>query len=106
MYIALAIYIFFPFQKIKEPFLEAVKITLGDRYTDYMANVYTKTIDFILNALSNGYLDNNQCYELQSTKSPIKSETDQANGVPSDQIVPIIESDQTVPTIEITTQAE
>ena len=89
-------------QKIKEPFLEAVKITLGDRYTDYMANVYTKTIDFILSALSHGYLDKNQCYELQSTKSPVtsalqtshpgeKTESDQANGIPSDQSVPKIE---------------
>ncbi|XP_022329560.2 neuroglobin-like [Crassostrea virginica] len=90
------------FGKIKEPFLEAVKITLGDRYTDYMANVYTKTIDFILSALSHGYLDKNQCYELQSTKSPVtsalqtshpgeKTESDQANGIPSDQSVPKIE---------------
>lgn len=79
-----------------------MKITLGDRYTDYMANVYTKTIDFILSALSHGYLDKNQCYELQSTKSPVtsalqtshpgeKTESDQANGIPSDQSVPKIE---------------
>lgn len=88
------------FGKIKEPFLEAVKITLGDRYTDYMANVYTKTIDFILSALSHGYLDKNQCYELQSTKSPGKNEQpDQVNGVPS--------SDQSgVPKIENSTKPE
>ncbi|XP_062621642.1 uncharacterized protein LOC134283210, partial [Saccostrea cucullata] len=79
------------FAKIKEPFLEAVKITLGDRYTDYMANVYTKTIDFILVTLRSGYLDKNQCYELQSSKSPTKTEADQANGVSSDQSLPKIE---------------
>lgn len=70
------------FGKIKEPFLEAVKITLGDRYTDYMANVYTKTIDFILSALSHGYLDKNQCYELQSTKSPVTSSDQQSTKSP------------------------
>lgn len=44
-------------QKIKIPFLEAVKITLGDRYTDYMATVYTITIDFVLDSLVEGYTD-------------------------------------------------
>ncbi|XP_052105313.1 cytoglobin-1-like [Mytilus californianus] len=45
------------FKKIKQPFLEAVKITLGDRYTDYMATVYTITIDFVLDSLVEGYTD-------------------------------------------------
>ncbi|XP_063429075.1 cytoglobin-1-like isoform X2 [Mytilus trossulus] len=45
------------FKKIKIPFLEAVKITLGDRYTDYMATVYTITIDFVLDSLVEGYTD-------------------------------------------------
>lgn len=47
----------FSFQKIREPFLEAVKITLGDRYTEYMANVYSVTIDFILESLTEGYVE-------------------------------------------------
>ena len=34
-----------------------MKITLGDRYTDYMANVYTVTIDFILDSLMEGYVE-------------------------------------------------
>ncbi|OWF35175.1 neuroglobin-like [Mizuhopecten yessoensis] len=51
------------FRKIREPFIEAVKITLGDRYTDYMANVYEITIDFILKALEDGFLDNNNPVE-------------------------------------------
>lgn len=45
------------FLKIRQPFLDAVKITLGDRYTDYMENVYTLTINFILQGLMDGYMD-------------------------------------------------
>lgn len=100
------------FGKIKEPFLEAVKITLGDRYTDYMANVYTKTIDFILSALSHGYLDKNQCYELQSAKSPVRSSDQQSTKSPGkyeqpDQVNGVPSSDQSgVPKIENSTKPE
>ncbi|XP_069118262.1 neuroglobin-like isoform X1 [Argopecten irradians] len=51
------------FWKIREPFIEAVKITLGDRYTEYMSNVYEITIDFILKSLEDGFLDNNNPVE-------------------------------------------
>lgn len=51
-------------QKVRQPFLEAVKITLGDRYTPYMENVYTLTIDFILDSLVEGY--------IEDTSLPIK----------------------------------
>lgn len=108
----LPIFSSFSLQKIKEPFLEAVKITLGDRYTDYMANVYTKTIDFILSALSHGYLDKNQCYELQSTKSPVTSSDQQSTKSPGkneqpDQVNGVPSSDQSgVPKIENSTKPE
>ncbi|KAJ8308126.1 hypothetical protein KUTeg_013000, partial [Tegillarca granosa] len=42
-------------EKIRKPFLEAVQLTLGDRYTDYMSNVYGITIDFILKGVVDGY---------------------------------------------------
>lgn len=48
---------YFLLQKVRQPFLEAVKITLGDRYTPYMENVYTLTIDFILDGLVEGYME-------------------------------------------------
>ncbi|CAL1526185.1 unnamed protein product [Lymnaea stagnalis] len=42
------------FLAIKEPFLEAVRVTLGDRYTDNMQNIYTIAITFILQTLKEG----------------------------------------------------
>ncbi|XP_059148296.1 neuroglobin-like isoform X2 [Physella acuta] len=42
------------FLAIKEPFLEAVRVTLGDRYTDNMQNIYTIAITFILQTLKDG----------------------------------------------------
>jgi len=53
-------------QKVREPFLEAVKLTLGDRYTEYMANVYALTIDFILKGLRDGYQDNNHPIDVRT----------------------------------------
>lgn len=43
------------FWKIEKPFLEAVEETLGDRYTENMASIYTITIKFILETLIQGY---------------------------------------------------
>ena len=45
------------FQKIREPFLEAVKITLGDRYTENMESIYKVAITFILQTMSEGMAD-------------------------------------------------
>ncbi|XP_076464511.1 neuroglobin-like isoform X1 [Babylonia areolata] len=42
------------FWNIREPFLEAVKITLGDRYTDNMEGIYKVAISFILQTMSDG----------------------------------------------------
>ncbi|WAR18430.1 NGB-like protein [Mya arenaria] len=43
------------FWKIEEPFLVAVKETLGDRYTANMEHIYRKTIKFILETLIEGF---------------------------------------------------
>ena len=43
------------FQKIEEPFLMAVKETLGDRYSANMEHIYRKTIKFILETLMEGF---------------------------------------------------
>lgn len=43
------------FWRIKGPFLEAMSITLGDRYTPYMQTVYELTITFIIQNLLVGY---------------------------------------------------
>ena len=45
------------FQKIREPFLEAVKITLGDRYTENMESIYKIAITFILQTMAEGMQD-------------------------------------------------
>ena len=44
-----------PFQKIESPFLEAVKMTLGDRYTDNMDQIYKLTIKFVIETVVKGY---------------------------------------------------
>ncbi|KAG8337488.1 hypothetical protein J6590_022522 [Homalodisca vitripennis] len=41
--------------KIEKPFLEAVKMTLGDRYTDNVENIYKITIKLIIETLEKGY---------------------------------------------------
>ncbi|PZC84578.1 neuroglobin [Helicoverpa armigera] len=43
------------FWKIEQPFLQAAKTTLGDRYTPNIENIYKKTIKFILENLVKGY---------------------------------------------------
>ena len=43
------------FQKIKNPFLEAVKATLGDAYTNNMDNIYRLTIDFVISTVIEGF---------------------------------------------------
>ncbi|CAG5135834.1 unnamed protein product [Candidula unifasciata] len=42
------------FYKMREPFLEAVKVTLGDRYTENIQSVYIVAISFILNTMVEG----------------------------------------------------
>nr|XP_024214574.1 neuroglobin-like [Halyomorpha halys] len=43
------------FWKIEKPFLEAVEMTLGDRYTENVENIYKVTIKLIIDTLVNGY---------------------------------------------------
>lgn len=43
------------FWRIEKPFLEAVKTTLGDRYTENVENIYNITIKFIIETLITGY---------------------------------------------------
>jgi hypothetical protein len=38
-------------QDFQQPFLDAVKITLGDRYTDNMDGIYKITIRYFLDTL-------------------------------------------------------
>ncbi|KAK3592241.1 hypothetical protein CHS0354_003756 [Potamilus streckersoni] len=50
------------FWKIEDPFLLAVKDTLGDRYTANMEHIYKKTIKFILQTLIEGFgVVNKEC---------------------------------------------
>ncbi|PSN56257.1 hypothetical protein C0J52_00384 [Blattella germanica] len=46
------------FWKIEKPFLEAVKMTLEDRYTENVENIYKVTIKFIIETLVRGYEEN------------------------------------------------
>ncbi|XP_026332043.1 uncharacterized protein LOC113239323 [Hyposmocoma kahamanoa] len=55
------------FWKIEQPFLEAAKTTLGDRYTDNIENIYILTIRFILENLVIGY--------EESSQKPVKTQT-------------------------------
>ncbi|XP_046381362.2 neuroglobin-like [Haliotis rufescens] len=45
------------FWTMRSPFLEAVKITLGDRYTENMETIYKIAITFILQALTDGFTE-------------------------------------------------
>ncbi|XP_065344783.1 neuroglobin-like [Cloeon dipterum] len=43
------------FERIERPFLDAVKTTLGDRYTDNVDVIYQTTIKFIISTLLEGF---------------------------------------------------
>ena len=51
------LYEVYMFQNIREPFIDAVKITLGDRYTANIDTIYRIAVDFILHTMSDGLLD-------------------------------------------------
>lgn len=55
------------FWRIEKPFLSAVQETLGDRYTDNMANIYELTIKYILETVAQGY------EEATESQQPAKS---------------------------------
>ncbi|KAF4526224.1 hypothetical protein B566_EDAN001909 [Ephemera danica] len=41
--------------RIEKPFLDAVRTTLGDRYTDNVDVIYQATIKFIIDSLQAGF---------------------------------------------------
>ncbi|CAK9301320.1 unnamed protein product [Gordionus sp. m RMFG-2023] len=43
------------FEKLREPFLSAIRETLQDRYTDNIQNIYTKAFNFIVQTMKEGY---------------------------------------------------
>ncbi|CAL4075712.1 unnamed protein product, partial [Meganyctiphanes norvegica] len=43
------------FWKIQDPFLDAVKLTLGERYTEDMDRIYRTTIKFLIETVVEGY---------------------------------------------------
>ncbi|XP_075976998.1 neuroglobin-like [Anticarsia gemmatalis] len=59
------------FWKVEEPFLQAAKTTLGDRYTPNIEEIYKLTIKFILENLVKGYEDSG----VENGKQPQKTES-------------------------------
>jgi len=43
------------FWKIRNPFLEAVKMTLGDRYTENIESIYQVSINLVIETLIEGF---------------------------------------------------
>ena len=59
-------------QKIKEPFLEAVKETLDERYTENVERIYVVVIDYILLKLSDG-MPESECLDDGSIEEEIQT---------------------------------
>ncbi|XP_041353236.1 uncharacterized protein LOC121371422 isoform X2 [Gigantopelta aegis] len=59
------------FWKIKQPFLQAVKHTLDERYSDNMETVYITVIDYILLHLSEG-ISESECLGDDAIKEEIE----------------------------------
>ena len=59
-------------QKIKEPFLEAVKETLDERYTENVERIYVVVIDYILLKLSDG-MPESECLDDESIEEEIQT---------------------------------
>ena len=76
------------FQRVKAPFVEAIRETLGDRFTISIENVFIKTLDFLLTAVENNFRE----YEEQKSKEAEKSlqNTEQKADV---QIMDVTEQD-------------
>lgn len=58
---------FLLFQRIESPFLEAVQMTLGDRYTQNVENIYKITIKFIIETLVKGFDNANNTTKPNTT---------------------------------------
>ncbi|KAK8748184.1 hypothetical protein OTU49_016356, partial [Cherax quadricarinatus] len=61
------------FWKIEVPFLEAVRLTLDDRYTDNMDNIYRITIKFLLETVVEGYEKAEKGESNENVKNNINS---------------------------------
>ena len=69
-------------QTIRDPFLEAVRVTLGDRYTENMQNIYTIAITFILQSLVEGIEDAlNSQLSHSSPAGPASSVVEDGSGL-------------------------
>lgn len=67
----------FFFQKIETPFLAAMQMTLHDRYTENVENIYKLTIKFIIQTLIDGFdnAQNNDKTTDQSVNSASKDKS-------------------------------
>jgi len=54
-------------QAIEEPFIVAVRQTLGERFTSRVETIYRKTIKFILSTLTTGF-EHRDSDDLSSTQ--------------------------------------
>ncbi|GFO17095.1 neuroglobin [Plakobranchus ocellatus] len=61
------------FMQMREPFLEAVRVTLGDRYTENMQTIYTIAITFILQQLIDGIKEAMQAKGITTGAHPAGS---------------------------------
>ncbi|KAK6182327.1 hypothetical protein SNE40_010038 [Patella caerulea] len=60
------------FYNIKEPFLDAVKITLEDRSNEAIEKIYSIAITFILNTLANGFVEAHEAKAAKEAKEKLK----------------------------------
>lgn len=69
---------FYRLQKIEQPFLSAVKTTLGERYTDNVEGIYKITIKFIIETLITGFESANSTQSNSNSEktAKINSNTD------------------------------
>lgn len=68
--VLLKAFIFLVFtQKIRNPFLEAVKMTLGDRYTENIESIYKVSINLVIETLVEGFEEAQQSAGPPATTS-------------------------------------
>jgi hypothetical protein len=66
--------LFLLLQRIEKPFLDAVRTTLGDRYTDNVDIIYQATIKFIIDTLMAGFDKGKSNPELAHAPPPLRVE--------------------------------
>ena len=60
-------------QKIRNPLLEAVKMTLGDRFTENIENIYKVSINLVIETLIEGYEKAEQQHQPKSETAAASS---------------------------------